>query len=63
MDTASEIASATGALLVRDYILLAAIIALIYLFSFYVYFFPTPLSPALVESFERNKTKPLNREL
>ena len=48
MDKLSEVSAATIAALARDWTLWVAIFSLLYAFTLYVYFFPTPLSQPFV---------------
>ena len=48
MDKLSEVSAATFAALARNWILWIAILGTLYVFSLYVYFFPTPLSQPFV---------------
>ena len=48
MDQLSEVSAATLAALVRNWMLWIVILGTLYLFSLYVYFFPTPLSQPFV---------------
>lgn len=53
MDQLSE---ATVAALIRNWILWVAIFGLLYIFSLYVYFFPTPLTQPFVSGPQQEKT-------
>jgi hypothetical protein len=48
MEQLSEVSAATFAALVRNWILWIAIIGVLYLFSLYIYFYPTPLTQPFV---------------
>lgn len=58
MDQLSQLPAATLEALARNWLLWVAITALLYVFSLYVYFFPTPLTQPFVGS--ANPNHPLN---
>ena len=48
MDKLSEVSAATLEALARNWLLWIVILATLYIFSLYVYFFPTPLTQPFV---------------
>ena len=48
MESLSEVSTATAAAIVRNWMLLIVILGVLYLFSLYIYFYPTPLTQPFI---------------
>ena len=60
MEGVTQMASGTINALLRNYFLWIAILTVLYVFSLYIYFFPTPLSePFTLKPHSQNPVRPI----